>query len=178
MVLVGHSLGGIVAIIYTTTHPDRVAKLVIVDMGPEMNKDGVKKLQSRMGSLPASFASAEEVVSLMKPVEPHYSEDFVRHLARYTMKRDESGRLIFKYDPVLLQAKLGSPQFGWKDLEDIICPTLVVHGAESELLLPEVARRMVETLPFGTLVNIERAGHNLPGDNPEAFEAAVRRFLT
>lgn len=177
IVLIGHSLGGINAIIYAASHPDRVARLVIVDIGPEINIEGLKRLYRRMSSLPGAFNSEEEVVRLMKKVEPYYSKEFIRHLARYTMKRTEAGRLIFKYDPALLRADLGPLRTLWQDLGKIACPTLVVRGDESDLLLPEVARRMVETLPLGMTIEIERAGHNLPGDNPEAFETAVRNFL-
>lgn len=178
IVLIGHSMGGITAVIYAAAHPERVARLVIVDIGPELSSTGKEQFQRRIAGLPAAFNSVEEAVRQMKLIQPYYAEDFIRNLMKYSLKCDESGRFIFKYDPCLYSAGLGSLEWMWGDLVKIACPTLVVHGTESELLLPEVARRMVEVLPSGTLVDIERAGHNLPGDNPEAFAAAVSRFLS
>ena len=65
----------------------------------------------------------------------------------------------------------------WEYHERVICPTLVVRGAESYLLLHEAACKMVKVLTFGTMVEIERASHSALGDNTEAFEAAVVNFL-
>jgi esterase len=59
----------------------------------------------------------------------------------------------------------------------IICPALLIHGAESDMLAAEVAQTMAGSLAFGSVIDIEGAGHNVHGDNPEAFEAAVRDFL-
>jgi hypothetical protein len=46
-----------------------------------------------------------------------------------------------------------------------------------DILLAEVAQRVVDTLPFGLLVDVDSAGHSVPGDNPDTFEVAVRNFL-
>ena len=178
IVLIGHSLGGINAIIYAAIHPDKVTRLVIVDIGPELNTAGIEQIQKYMANQPEAFNSKEEIIRQMERGNPYCSEDFIRHLVEYSLKRDESGRLIFKYDPALHRVEFGSLEWLWGYLEEIVCPALVVHGAESDLLLPEVARRMVKTLPFGSLVNIDHAGHGVPGDDPAAFEAAVWRFLS
>ncbi len=45
------------------------------------------------------------------------------------------------------------------------------------MLSRETAQKEADTLVFGSVVDIERAGHGVPGDNPDAFEVAVRRFL-
>jgi len=177
IVLIGHSLGAINVIIYTATHPNRVARLVIVDNGPEINAASLEQVKKRLANLPMVYDSEEEAVRQMEQESPYYSEDYKRHLVKYTMKRGESGRLIFKYDPSLRHGELVTLEWLWSYMERIVCPVLVVHGAESDLLLPAAARRMAETLPSASLVSIECAGHFVMGDNPEAFEAAVRNFL-
>lgn len=178
IVLIGHSLGGINAIAYAATHPGRVAQLVIVDIGPEINDAGIEKIKRHMAEQPEAFHSEEEATRHMKQNHPYYPEEFIRHLVKHYLKRDRTGRLIFKYDPALHQVEMGSVAWLWPYLEEIVCPTLIVHGVESDLLLSDAARKMVDRLAFGSLVEIERAGHSVPGDNPEAFEAAVRRFLS
>jgi pimeloyl-ACP methyl ester carboxylesterase len=57
------------------------------------------------------------------------------------------------------------------------CPTLLIYGLESDILAAEAATSMVSHLAFGSMVDIGRAGHSVPGDNPEAFEAMVCKFL-
>jgi pimeloyl-ACP methyl ester carboxylesterase len=103
--------------------------------------------------------------------------DFVTHHARYAVRQDKKGRFVFKCDPGLQSTELRSPEWLWEYLEQIICPTLVVHGEESDLLSPEVAQQMVDILPFGSLVEVDCAGHSIPGDNPEGFERAISPFL-
>jgi pimeloyl-ACP methyl ester carboxylesterase len=177
-VLIGHSMGGINAIIYATYHPDQVSTLVIVDIGPEIAVTGTERMEKEHAREPDSFSSAEEAVNYMKQLAPRYSEVFVQHQVRYALKRDAEGKLIFKYDKILHSTELRSPQWLWEYLKEIICPTLVVHGQESDILLAEVAQRVADTLPFGLLVDVDSAGHGIPGDNPEAFEVAVRNFLS
>jgi pimeloyl-ACP methyl ester carboxylesterase len=65
----------------------------------------------------------------------------------------------------------------WEPLRRITAPALLVRGAESDVLSVEVARRMIDALPDGRLVEIEGAGHTVPADQPEAFSRAVRAFL-
>ena len=177
MILIGHSMGGINAIVYAARYPDKVSKLVIGDIGPEFADAGIEHIKERLASVPEEFPSKKEALRYLQKTEPRASEEFIRRQLKYALKYDELGRLVFKYDPALLQAKVISPQWLWEYLERIVCPTLVVHGAESDVLLPEVARRMADSLAFGSAVDIEYAGHRLLEDNPEAYEAAVCRFL-
>ena len=65
----------------------------------------------------------------------------------------------------------------WPLLPNINAPTLVVRGKETDLLPLEVAQQMVETLPNGQMVEIERAGHMVFEDNPDDFIVAVKNFL-
>ena len=83
MVLIGHSLGGINSIIYTASHPERVAQLVIVDIGPEINIEGTQDFRKRMYSMPEAFASEEEAGRQLKQVNPRYSDDLIRHLISF-----------------------------------------------------------------------------------------------
>ncbi|MGH7373580.1 MAG: alpha/beta fold hydrolase, partial [Candidatus Rokuibacteriota bacterium] len=65
----------------------------------------------------------------------------------------------------------------WEPLARIPCPTLVVRGADSDILSPEVAKKLVERLPDGRLVEIPGAGHTVPADRPDEFVSQLRAFL-
>jgi pimeloyl-ACP methyl ester carboxylesterase len=66
----------------------------------------------------------------------------------------------------------------WDALARIPCPTLVVRGAASDILSPEIADRMVdEALAKGQLAVVPQAAHSVMTDNPAGFGEAVARFV-
>jgi pimeloyl-ACP methyl ester carboxylesterase len=176
-VLIGHSMGGINALIYAARHPDQVSALVIVDIGPEIDAAGIERMGRERASEPEAFGSEGEAISYMKKLEPRQPDDFVRHQLKYALRREEKGRLTFKYDKKLRGTELRSPTWLWEHVNQIICPALLIHGAESDILAAEVAQTMAGSLAFGSILDVEGAGHSVPGDNPEAFETVVRDFL-
>jgi pimeloyl-ACP methyl ester carboxylesterase len=99
---------------------------------------------------------------------------------KHSFRRLPDGRLTWKYDRALRdQSREGTRDLPdlWPDLARIACPTLIVRGAESDVLSPEIAKRMVETLQGGRLVEVSEAGHTVPGDQPELFIRIVRQFF-
>jgi pimeloyl-ACP methyl ester carboxylesterase len=56
-------------------------------------------------------------------------------------------------------------------------PTLIIRGEVSDILSPELAQRMIETIPGARLVTVAGSGHAVPLDAPEGFLAAARGFL-
>jgi len=178
--LVGLSMGGRVAIAYAGSHAGRVERLVLVDIGPEMAPEGSARVRTMVANVPEELASEEQAYRLLRAAAPRYSDSLIRHRVKHGFNRLPGGRLAWKYDKTLrAQAKeehRDMPDL-WPDLARIACPTLVVRGIESDVLSPQIAKRMLETLPDGRLVEIPDAGHTVPGDQPEAFLKAVRSFL-
>ena len=100
---------------------------------------------------------------------------------RHAVRPSPDGGLEWKYDKALrdMMRQGGRRETIdlWEPPRRITCPTLLVRGAESDILSPEIAKRMIDALPDGRLVEIPGAGHTVPGDQPEAFAAAVGAFL-
>jgi pimeloyl-ACP methyl ester carboxylesterase len=179
IVLIGHSQGAINALLCTANLPDRVDRLVLVDNGPEINMEYVGKVQRGLVHTPAGCESEEQAIRQIKKLEsPRYSREYAQNLVRHTMKADDTGKFIFKYDPALRYSKLVSLEWLWPYMENITCPVLVVRGMESPLLLREGAYKMQDNLPNVSLVEIEHVGHFVMGEAPEAFEAVMRSFLS
>ena len=177
-VLIGHSMGGINAIIYTAGHPEQVSALVIVDIGPEIAAAGIERMERDRISEPEAFDSEAEAISYMKRMQLRQSNGFIRHQAQYALKQDDKGNFTFKYDKALHSIELRSPEWLWEHIGQVVCPALLIHGVESDMLARDVAKTMGGSLTFGSVVDVERAGHSVPGDNPEAFEVIVRKFLS
>ncbi len=190
-VLVGHSMGGRVAMRVAGRLPERLAGLVIVDVGPELDARGVSRIRGEaVSDKPASFASTSEYEGLLSRAYPLARPEVLARMARFGLRRGADGRLEPKTDPAFFRALEDESSENatrraaeetvalWEALARTPCPALVVRGAASDVLSPEVAERMAEeTLPRGSLVVVSRAGHSVMVDNPEGFREAVTRFV-
>jgi pimeloyl-ACP methyl ester carboxylesterase len=192
LVLVGHSLGGRVATLFTGRQPERVAGLVLVDIGPELDARGTLRIRMEVEeSRDPVFESVDEYARLLSLHYPAATPTAIARMAHHGVRRREDGRYALKMDPALRGAaaeRLSSEELAergrvlaeeqWKALERARCPALVVRGAASDVFSPETAERMVEeVLPNGRLAVVARAGHSVMTDNPEGFRDAVTAFV-
>lgn len=177
-ILIGHSLGGINAILYAAMHPDHVNKLIIIDIGPELATEGSLRLRKEMQSEPGHFNSVDEVYEYFNNLKRFCSDNFLKHQIRYAIKMNEEGQYIFKYDPALRQTNMNSPQWLWGYLDEILCPVLLLRGSESDLFTTDTAQKIKNMIPHCVLKEIAHAGHEIPGDNPEALSEEVLIFLS
>ncbi|HEV8437749.1 MAG TPA: alpha/beta fold hydrolase [Methylomirabilota bacterium] len=179
--LVGLSMGGRVAIAYAGAYPARVERLVIVDIGPDIHLPGLERIRGMMAGAPEQIASEEQAVEYIRNANPLYDEAELRHRARHGLKRLTDGTLSWKYDKALREMmRLGARRDTidlWEPLGQITCPTLLVRGAESDILSSDIAKKMLRSLRQGRLVEVAGAGHTVPGDQPAEFARVVRSFL-
>jgi len=192
LVLVGHSLGGRVSTVFAGRHPDRLAGLVLVDIGPELDPRGVMRIrQETEQSVDPSFATLEEYARLLSLHYPAAKPHAIQRMARHSARRRDDGRWILKMDPALRggMARPEDPeeaaareerliQQQWDALRTVPCPTLVVRGAASDVFSADTADKMVdEVLQNGQLAVVPQAGHSVMTDNPDGFRDAVTGFV-
>ncbi|HEU4370923.1 MAG TPA: alpha/beta hydrolase [Methylomirabilota bacterium] len=181
LAIVALSLGGRVGINYAGRHRERVERLVVVDIGPEIAPAGRARVGALMATAPERFATLDQVVAHMRANNPRYTEAMLRHRARHAVRPLPDGGFTWKYDRALRdavrQGRLRVPADLWPQWRAIQCPTLLVRGAESDVLSDETAKRMVDELPAARLVVVPGAGHTVPGDQPAAFQSLLREFL-
>jgi pimeloyl-ACP methyl ester carboxylesterase len=180
--LIGTSMGGTMAMVYAGAHPERVARLVINDIGPD-REPGSQRIMDLVARRPVDFATLEEAMAYRQQVSPGVAsrtEADQRELALGVLRRRPNGHWIWKMDPAYFRPPTpGSPAPRpnlWPVLERLTCPTLVVWGTESDVLSEAQARRMVEVLPVGELVPIPRVTH-APALIEPVVLAALDRFL-
>lgn len=176
--LIGFSMGGRNAMWLTDRHPTKIRRFVIIDVGPDRPSSGASQVRRFMAG-PDLGSSVEYFVERAIQFNPRRSREALRKSLLHNLRRLPDGQWTWKYDPVLRNPNRPISRLGdlWPVLAKIACPTLIVRGAESPVLGPEQAARMVEVIPDARVVTISASGHTVMGDNPLEFEARVKPFL-
>jgi pimeloyl-ACP methyl ester carboxylesterase len=179
--IVGLSMGGRVAIGFAGQTPARVERLMIVDIGPEISEAGMLRVGTLMARSPELFASLEQALAFHRLTNPLYTEAMLRHRVQHGTRPVEGG-LTWKYDRGLRDAVRAGT---WRDPIDlwplwrgITCPILLVRGADSDVLSPEIAKRMLDENLNTRFAEVPGAGHTVPGDQPVVFQALLSDFLS
>jgi pimeloyl-ACP methyl ester carboxylesterase len=163
--LIGTSMGGIIALAYAADHGDRLEGLVINDIGPDP-EPGSNRVTQMVGSRPDRFATLEEAMQYRREASQILagrSLDDQRELAVGVLRQAPDGSWGWKMDPAYIRRRVehGPPPRPplWPALGRIGCPTLMVWGSDSDVLSEAQARRIVAALPQGELVTVPGVGH-------------------
>ena len=179
--LVGHSMGGRVSMLYASRHPETLERLVFVDITPgrPANMSPTADM-SRITETPPpqDYASPEEAATYLKQIMKLAPPEGIDESVRFGMRKLDNGRYTWKYDPALFRRAPASRADMWEVVKSIPVPTLLQYGSHSNVVTPELAAQMASTMPNCMVERIERAGHGLFTDQPEAFADSVGRFLS
>ncbi len=178
--LLGQSMGGTVSFIYAARHPDIVERLVIGDAGPETLGVGLSRIRATV-QMRETFDTLEDAYQWAHTMNPHPPEAAQRVRTRANLMQRDDGKWTWRYDPELRKSNppivRPNAETQWQALRQLKCPTLILRGAETDVLGRETAERMVREIPNARLVELPKSGHQVPFDNPEAFLKAVQGFL-
>ena len=179
--LIGHSMGGRNSMAFAGNNADKLENLVIVDIGPDLDPRGSGRITQELINVPEEFDSFEDVYAYQSKQNRFCSEPVLRRRLTYATKELPNGKLGWRYDLEIREQRrnnTGSKQPDlWVNLPGIKCPVLIVRGSETDTLALETAEKMVEVLPGGRLVHVEKAAHMVFEDNPEGFIQALHEFL-
>lgn len=179
---VGTSMGGLIGMALAAQTGTPVARLVLNEAGPVVARAALERIGSYVGRAPAfpSLEKAEEYVRAVSAPFGRHTDAQWRFLTESWVRRNEDGSYRASYDPAIAEPfRATMPEKDlelWPFYDAIRCPTLVLRGAQSDLLSPETTRQMAARGPKARVVEIPEVGHAPTLMQPDQI-AIVRDFL-
>lgn len=180
-VLVGASMGGGTALVAVGDDHVDAASLVLVDIAPHIEIDGVAKIREFMFQRPEGFDSLEEVAEAIANYQPHRTRERRLDGLAKNVRLGDDGRYHWHWDP---KTRAQEPDFERREAQLAQCarklslPTLLVRGGLSDLLSEEGAQSFLALCPRSEYVNVTGAAHMVAGDRNDIFSNAVIEFLS
>lgn len=172
--LIGHSMGGKVAMQFALDHPDMVEKLVVVDIAPGQANDNHSAIFQALFQLDLHrIHSRQEADTLLAS---RIADPGIRQFLLKNITRQPGGSYTWKMNlPALWQAY---PQIlAGVSGEPFDKPTLFVRGSRSDYIKDEDFALIKTLFPQAGIVTVEGAGHWVHADQPEALLQILRQFL-
>lgn len=183
VIIVGTSMGGLMAMIMSAMAPERIAGAVFNDVGPEVSEEGLERIKSYVG-VPTVAADWDEAAAAVRafagPLYPDFDADDWLRFARRIFREGGAGRIVPDYDLRIaegLAAGSAVPADLWP-LFDAVSrrPLLVIRGAHSDILSAETLAKMQARNPAMQAAIVPDRGHAPTLDEPEAV-TAIDSFL-
>lgn len=180
---VGTSMGGLIGMALAAQQDTPISRLVLNDVGPVITAASIARIGEYVGKAPR-FASVEQAEAFLRVVSAPFgalSDGEWRHLTVHALHQAADGAWEMAYDPGIAEPFRQAMAEGkdielWPLYEAIRCPTLLVRGAESDLLTAETARQMAGRGPRASVVEIPGVGHAPVLMQPDQI-SIVRDFL-
>jgi pimeloyl-ACP methyl ester carboxylesterase len=182
--LIGTSMGGLLSMMLAVGYPDRVASIVLNDMGPEVDPVGLDRIKGYAGKAPPPKNWDEAVAQTQAAFGsawPNLSAERWSALARRGYRQDEKGAVSVDADPMIGEMLRAAPAATanlwpfWKALNGI--PILAIRGAQSDILSAATFAKMKAENPDLMQLEVQRRGHAPLLDEPECI-AAIDTFLS
>lgn len=180
---IGTSMGGIVGMVLASLLPKKFKSLVLNDIGAEIPVHSAKKMQKYLGFDP-SFKDFSEVMQYCKMAYKGFGivrEEHWKHLAMHTVRAEADSTYKLKFDPKIkgdskLKGHPGSISL-WKWWNRVQCPSLIISGSNSDMLLPDIVEKMQLTKSNVEHYVILGAGH-APALFEEEHLNVILNYLT
>lgn len=149
----GTSLGGIIGMVIASQYPHLIRRLVLNDVGASIPKSALMRIARYFAASPSRFETFAAVVQCVRQVYAPFgnlTDSQWEHLAKYAVKLTPEGDYRWHYDPEIARVfiAIAESQAGdmelWEVWKAIACPVLLLHGENSDLLLPEIIAKMAE----------------------------------
>ncbi len=182
-VMIGQSMGGLNSIVYAGRGCERLAGLVIVDVGPELNIGGTRRIGDFIRDTPEA-ESIDAFIDKAMQFNPRRDRTLLRRSLQHNLRQLPNGKWTWKWDPNRMRSGMSRIEDHmeairalWNDVRKIECPALVMRGGKSDVFSDANAEKLAAALPDARWVRIEDAGHTVQGDNPRAMVKELEQFF-
>lgn len=173
--LIGHSMGGKVAMFFATQHPEMVEKLVIADIGVKYYEPHHQEILEALNAVDFSTQpSREDIDEIMKPLVPDFS---TRQFLMKSLYRKTKDQLDFRFNLKVFNEQIESVGEALPKDAVFTKPTLFLKGANSGYIQENQYPEIRQHFPESTIVTIKDAGHWLHAENPEDFFAETMTYF-
>ena len=174
-IILGHSMGGKVAIKLAQEHPNRVSKLIVADIGPKFYPVHHQDVLAALREVPVEKLDLRtEAESYMLK---HLSEPNVRQFLMKSLYRAERGSFAWRFNLDAIEQNIEQVGKALEEL-DFEGETLFIRGGNSNYILDEDWPDIKLLFPNAYLATIDGAGHWLHAEKPNEFVDAVKDFLS
>lgn len=183
-IIIGTSLGGLVSMTLAASHADRIAAIILNDIGPEADQAGLDRIKAYVCN-PSSASNWDEAVARTKSIQgreyPTFSEEDWLTFSKNLYKENPDGKPILAYDPAiatLLQQPIDAPRADLWPIFKLIsdCPLLLIRGELSDILSLHCVTKMQKQRPDMSFLEIPNCGH-APLLSEASALVAIDQFL-
>lgn len=184
-VVVGTSLGGVIAMLIAATQPQWLAGAVLNDVGPTLEEAGLARIRTYVGnggSYPSWVHAARALAEMNRDVYPGYGLEQWLAMAKRLYRLNKTGRIVPDYDMRIAEPLRAAGADAAVDMWPVMAafraiPTLILRGGRSDILSAATAERMLADIgPAAELVTVADVGHAPLLDEADAV-AGIDRLL-
>lgn len=179
-ILVGASMGGSTSMLAVGEKQLNAAALVMVDIAPQVEPAGTKKIREFMEQKREGFDSLEEVAEAIANYQPHRERPRNLDGLAKNVRLGSDGRYHWHWDPARLNRSWDMTEHRRRvaaAADHLELPVLLVRGGLSDVLSEEGAQAFLAQCPHAEYVNVKDAAHMVAGDRNDVFAGSVVDFL-
>jgi len=175
--VVGMSLGGLTSIAMAARAPELVAKLMLVDVTPGVDREKAAPIAAFISG-PESFESFDEILDRTIEFNPTRSVSSLRRGVLHNAVRRDDGRWVWRYQRPRLAETAEMPDFGvlWDDVSKLDVPLVLARGADSAVVGDEDVAELLRRQPGARVEVVTGAGHSIQGDQPIELARLIADF--
>lgn len=174
-VVMGHSMGGKVAMQLALDHPDNVEKLIVVDIAPKLYQPGHYEIFNALDSIQLSTLKERKEAELKLNLALE-NPSVVQFLLK-NLTREKDGSFSWKMDFDAIKKNYLNLIAAIESKEIYDKPSLFIRGGKSHYILDEDIDNIMDNFPEARLITINDAGHWVHSEKPNELLAEINKFL-